>query len=328
MVSNNTEQWIRKCGLIVSVGTKGLDLSNMRIKFQTFAPESETAPTAIIRIFNLSDTTAKLVQKEFQVVTLQAGYEHGNYGVIFQGTIKQFRRGKENATETFLDLMCSDGDFLSNFVVMNGTREAGSDEKTRAEDIFKAVQTQSDATFQAGQTMTDPRGIIPLELKSGGTRVLPRGKVSFGLAREQMNILTRTNGMTWNIQNGKINIKPLTGYLPGEAVKLTAKTGLIGIPEATTNGVEVTTLINPRYQVGGRVQIDNASINTLIVREQAGFPRQNSFTAPATVTEDGFYRILVIENRGDTRGNEWYSSLTCLAVDPSAPPDNSVKAAG
>ena len=33
--------------------------------------------------------------------------------------------------------------------------------------------------------------------------------------------------------------------------------------------------------------------------------------------DDGFYRILVLEHEGDTRGNPWYSKITCVLVDTS-----------
>lgn len=315
MTETGTEQWIRKVGLIVSTGTKGLDLSNMRIKFQVFAPDADAPPTAIIRVFNLATNTAKTVQKEFQTVTLQAGYERGNYGIIFQGTIKQFRRGRESATETFLDIMAADGDEAYNFAVLNKTIAAGSDVRARQDAIFQATSPQ-------GLT----RGNIPADLVTGGT--LPRGKVMFGLAREQLSIMSKTANATWSIQNGKVNIIPLTGYLDGQAVVLNSRTGMIGVPEATNNGVEVVCLINPLLRVGGRVHIDNQSINTLTIRDQGGFPRYSSMTFPADVSADGFYRILVIEHRGDNRANEWFSSLTCLSVDPSAAPTNSVKAYG
>jgi hypothetical protein len=37
----------------------------------------------------------------------------------------------------------------------------------------------------------------------------------------------------------------------------------------------------------------------------------------ASVTDDGIYRLFVIECQGDTRGNDWYSSCIALAVDPT-----------
>lgn len=330
MASDNreNEQWLRKVGLIVSTGTKGLDLSNLRIRFQVFAPDEGAPPTAIIRVFNLSATTAKTVQKEFQTVTLQAGYERGNYGIIFQGTIKQFRRGRENQTDTYLDIMAADGDYMSNFVHLDRTLAGGAEVQARYDAIKQQIAQQTDAQFQnnAGGA-GDPSGAIPPQYNTFGG-VLPRGKVMWGLPRAQLDILANTTNTSWNIQNGKINIKLVTGYLPGEAVILNSANGMIGIPEATNNGIEVTCLINPLLRVGGRVHIDNASINTVNVREQTGFPTTASIARFADVTNDGFYRIIVIEHRGDSWGNEWYSSLVCLSIDPSAAPNNSVKSDG
>jgi len=38
---------------------------------------------------------------------------------------------------------------------------------------------------------------------------------------------------------------------------------------------------------------------------------------PIARGEDGVYRVYEIEYQGDSRGNGWYQTLTCLAVDRS-----------
>ena len=43
---------------------------------------------------------------------------------------------------------------------------------------------------------------------------------------------------------------------------------------------------------------------------------------------DGNYIALVIDHEGDTRGQPWYSHLTCLASDPTAPLGFTVPAGG
>ena len=50
---------------------------------------------------------------------------------------------------------------------------------------------------------------------------------------------------------------PASGYLPGEAVVLSAGTGLIGTPKANDKGIEIKRLLN-RLRIGGRVRLDNA----------------------------------------------------------------------
>jgi hypothetical protein len=128
-------------------------------------------------------------------------------------------------------------------------------------------------------------------------------------------------GMSWGIDQGQVNITTLAGYLPGEAVDLTSLTGLVGIPEQSENGVQVKCLLNPRLSTGGLVRIDNKSINQLFQQNPRGAPvAYNSYVGLqflASVTNDGVYRVFVVEHEGDTRGGPWYSDLVCLAVDPS-----------
>ena len=57
---------------------------------------------------------------------------------------------------------------------------------------------------------------------------LPRGKVMYGMARKYMRDTAKQTGTSWSIQDGKVQMVPVRGYLPGEAVVLTAETGLVG----------------------------------------------------------------------------------------------------
>lgn len=307
-----SRQYLRKIGLIVSAGEEGLDLSQMHIRFKVRQIDVSTPNTADIRVYNLSETTAQRIRKEYQQVSLQAGYENGNYGVIFSGTIKQVRFGKENNTDTFLDILAADGDKAYNFAVVNKSLAAGSSLADRA----KAV---GEATAPMGTKMGDTSGLV------GGT--LPRGRVLFGLAREQMDDISETGNVSWSIQNGQVVMVSDTGYLPGEVVVLNSQTGMIGIPEATNDGIQISCLMNPLLKIGTRVQINNKDINQTQVNSQ-GFPQYTNITYIAQTSADGIYRALVIDHEGDTRGNPWFSVATCLAVDPSSQPDNSVKAYG
>src|ERR1700678_3493243 len=93
----NYPQFIRKIGLVVSPagGGQGVDLSQMHIKFHVEGMSFDRPKSAIIRVYNLAASTVATIQKEFQQVMLQAGYENGAYGVIFSGTILRIRTGKE-----------------------------------------------------------------------------------------------------------------------------------------------------------------------------------------------------------------------------------------
>jgi hypothetical protein len=311
------DQFIRKATLIVSAGTSGLDLSQFRFRFETKQADQQAPNTLRVRIYNLAETTIRQIQAEFTTITLQAGYENGNFGIVFQGTIKQYFRGRERNIDSFLEVLAADGDEFYNFAVVSQSLAAGQTPQQILNAIFAAGPTSPGLPFA-----TDVNGLV------GGVpaQALARGKVLFGMARDYARDWATKYGYRWNVQNGQVTVTPITGYRPGEAVVLSATTGLIGIPEATNDGVQARALLNPLIRVGGLVQIAQSDINTLTV-EQLGLT-WTGLPSAAITTEAGFYRVLVAEFSGDSRGLEWYVDLTCLAVDVSAQQNSSVKAFG
>lgn len=298
-----TRQYLRSCLLVVSsIGGDGLDLSDLHIQFTVNQLDLATPNHASIRVFNLSDATSQRIEKEFTRVTLQAGYGEDR-GIIFDGTIVQLRRGRLNATDTYLDISAADGDAAYNFGIVATSLAAGA----RPEDQYKAL---TGAFEKYGVTAGYlPQGAL-------GDQALPRGKVMLGMARDYFDTLADTTQTTWSIQDGKVNVVERGGYLPGEAVVLNSDSGLIGIPEQTVGGINVRALLNARFRYNGRVQINQADINRAAVSLAATAP---TLYLPRIV-DDGFYRIVVANHVGDTRGNDWYSDLICVALDDTTPP--------
>lgn len=306
----DNELYLRKCTLLVTSGEDALDLSDMHITFETKQEDEESPNNCAIRVYNLSRETVSKIQGEYTRVVLQAGYQNASFGVVFDGTIKQFATGKENATTRYLDILGADGDKAYNFSVINKSLAAGSTPEQRINALIAAMA---------------PHGVTKGELLIPGTGgILPRGKVLFGLARGQLRSQTQNLGATWSIQNGKVNVIPLQEYLPGEVVVLTSQTGLIGRPEQTQDGLKARCLINPRIGIGGLVKIDNKSINRTYQQADYSVPGAqlpyNKYVGIqqfADVTADGLYRVYVAEYKGDTRGLPWWMDLILLAVDPA-----------
>lgn len=300
-------QYLRKINLIVAGASgDGLDLSPMRIVFKTKKSDAQTPNTAEIRVYNLAPETAKKIRQEFKTITLQAGYE-ANYGVIFTGNIKQVRFGRESGTDTYIDIAAGDGDDAYNFAVVNTTLAAGA--------------KQSDQINAAGSAMAG-KGVGVGYVAETGSATLPRGKVMYGMARDYLRQTAEASGTSWSVQDGKLQIVSLTGTLPNQAVLLNSKTGLVGTPEQTNDGIKARCLLNPLLKIGGKVQIDEKDV------AEAKLPdaeKDSTANKPADISSDGVYRVLTIEHSGDTRGNDWYSDIVCLDVDATAPPGKQVK---
>lgn len=321
--TSNGAQFKRKATLYVATKGKALDLSDLRFRFHVSAADVSTPNVMSVRVYNLSDATRKQIISEYDSVTLEAGYENANYGIIFSGTIKFFRRGKESNVDSYLEINAADGDLGYNFGFVNQTFAPGASQV----QILNANAKAMGATVDPNATSY---------ASTGG--VLPRGKVLFGLARSAMDDLAATLNCRWSIQNGVLVLIKETGYLPGQVIVLNSNTGMIGIPEATDNGIEVRSLLNPLAKIGQRIQIDNADITSVSGTQGSPAalgiqlsPTQDPIFYADLAQNDGFYRILVAEHTGDTRGQEWYTDMTCLAIDTTtmlSSPQTSVKAFG
>lgn len=301
----------------------GIELGALHCEFTVSAMDLDTPPTALIRVINLAESTAQQVQKEFQSVTLQAGYEDGNFGVIFTGTIIRVKKGRLNNIDSFVDIMASNLDIVHNFGFTNTSIKAGA---TPQQQLDQARSSVNNSAAMQGLAGTDAQGLqygdIPKSpVGSGG--VLPRGKVMFGLWREKASDIASSNGWVWSIgPDGKVYFHPLDGYLPGDAVVINAQTGMIGVPIATTQGIEVSCLLNPKIRPGTRIQLNNADITTTNnVYKGAGYPAYSDFQSGffANTSTDGVYVALVVEHEGDNRGhgNDWKTNIIALALDQS-----------
>lgn len=303
-------QYLRKIEVLAAGSKDALDLSEHHVRYRVLQSDEESPNTADIRLYNLKEETVNTLIEggEYSRVILQAGYE-SSYGIIFDGTIKQFRTGKENSTDRYLDILAAVGDEEYNFAVVSTTVAAGSTSHGRITEISKHVGVGTD--------------IIHPTKATGG--VLPRGKVLWGMARDLYRKEARLIRYSWSLKDGKVVMIPLKGYRDNEVVVLTSQTGLIGSPDQTDQGIVIKCLTNPLLDIGCLVQIDNKSINKTTQQEKSKLPAgQDPYNSraglyfPADLSADGYYKLYVVEHFGDSRGNEFYSNLTALAVDISA----------
>jgi len=312
-------QYIRKASLLVGDRvTRGnnpsaavaentaVDLSELRFRFAVRRGDTQTPNTADIRVYNVSENTAQAIEKEFARVVLQCGYD-GNFGIIFDGQIKQVRRGRESTTDTFIDITAADGDSAYNFAISAITLEAGSTPNDHIDALLSSMAKRGVG-----------RGYIP----DFAGNPLPRGKVLFGMTRDELRKVAANTSTNWSIQDGKINMVPLTAYIPGEVPVLTAQTGVIGLPEQTQNGIKLKTLLNPNLKIGQAVRLDNASIQRFRYNLAINQGAENLKSSRSNkINKDGMYYVMIADHVGDTRGQEWYTDLYCLAIDASVPTD-------
>lgn len=320
---NSNFQYKRHFQLLVTdLQGNAIDLSALHCKFVVKRSSNQTPNSADIRVYNLSSDLANqisatlapslsqgLVSKARGRVLIQGGYD-ANYGVIFNGNIRQIIIGRESATDTFMDLNCGDGDFAYNYAIVNTSISAA------AGGVSAQAQLQ-----QIAAPMADLGTALGTNQPSFQPTLLPRGKTLWGGSREYMRTFAQQNFLNWSIQNGQVQFVPQQGYSKGISVVLTSKTGMVGTPKQTNVGVDVQCLMNPLINPGQTIKIDNASVAKLKIDLNSN----SAANVPPPLTADGVYTVLIIEQSGDNRGVEWYSKLICLSTAITANPLNSVQ---
>ncbi|MFG1429169.1 phage protein [Roseixanthobacter glucoisosaccharinicivorans] len=293
-----TRQWIRQVNLQVGNGGDVIDLSNMRIRFNVQQGDVQTPNHADIIITNLSEQTANRIQKEYDSVVLQAGYD-GNCATIFQGEIVQKRIGRENPTDTYLYLIAKEGQKAYSYAMISKTLAAGHTFRDQVDACLKELEKY---------------GITAGYIVDLGKAKMPRGKALFGMVKNQLRAICAATGTSWSIQGKQLQIVRNDTYIPGNAIVLNSDTGMVGMPVQTMNGIEVRCLLNPQIKPGRRLKIDQASI------QQAAFTTNyqdaQNFLIPPTAA-DGIYKVLIVNNSGDTRGNPYYTDAVCVSASSS-----------
>lgn len=290
-----TQQYLRNISLKLRNGERELDLSEMHVRFDIQQAMASTPNAATIRVYNLSRETQRIAYEEFTHLDLMVGYS-GELSRLFYGQIRQFNGGRRaSSIDTFIDFICQSGDFALNYTPVASTLAAGWSYKDLLGISVNALVNN---------------GLLKGYVADVDEAPFPRGKVVYGSAKDFMTHVANNVSADWSVENGEIVFIPFQGTRPDEAVVLTSDTGLLGLPQQTINGVEIECLINPKIQDGSLIQLDNAAIQAADI--DVGY--QADLAIPS-LSQDGLYKVYLIDHTGDTRGNEWYSRITCIAAD-------------
>lgn len=284
----------RVCKLYLSNAASALDVSHLRVTFDVHQALTSAPNWSTIRVYNVDEDTISQIQYEFDRVDLYVGYGDADEAThLFQGQVIQFNAGSEVGPDTWLDIVAQDGELATNWTTVNHTLTAGWTQREAAQEAARAMAENGATVGHVGGLPETP---------------MPRGKAVYGMARDYLDALRFNASSDWSIQDGRVELLPFEETTPDEAVVLTAATGLIGVPKRTVDGIIIKSLIDPAFQRGGMVEIDNASIQdpNIDLEYKADNYRPS-------VSSDGVYKIRAADHVGDTRGRDWYTTLTCIS---------------
>lgn len=309
-----TMQWMRNFRLTIQVDQNtpdALDFSDFKITFSVSQPTTEQPKAAEIYIYNLShETMNKLAgvdddKKNTQII-LACSYGDDEPEVIFKGRVFQYRRGRYSPVDTYLCVLAIAGDQIRNEAVINQSVPAGT------------------PIFGLGELIVEEAKKIGVEsgdLAQLSDQKYPRGRTIFGSFHGFIERVGRENNITYDYSEGVLNSTEVDKYSIRPMYVLTADTGMIGMPQLTSEGLIVKCLLNPKLKRMDRIQIDLTNLQSENYDiAYSGQEVDQPYKTPKLATNaKGIFVIQAIEHNGDTRGDEWYTSMVCTALGAVVP---------
>jgi hypothetical protein len=274
----------RRYKLIIGTSpTSGVEVSELRCTFSVEKSMTTDPNPSIIQIYNLAPNTRNEILTNGTRVIIEAGYRGPQFGLIFDGDIvRSLKRGPSSNTK-ITEIIAQDGDVFLNSGFISVSYAAGQ----TSEDIIRGMAGISDPYISVGCVSENLKGMQ-----------LARGKALFGQPKDYAREIAKGEGALFYVCDRQINlVKPMD--LPtDEIISLTPRSGLIGSPEQTEDGVKARCLLNPLLNLNKLVHIDND-----LVQEDAKFGALST----------GVYKIISLTHKGDTRGQDWYTDFIGIA---------------
>lgn len=270
-------------------GQNGRRFAGLRISFNVKKPNpglKNSANTALVEIYNLSEDSRNQIKEVEHVLVLKAGYtEASGEEVVFIGNITTLSHIK-NPPNVITRIECGDGNKNLREMVTSLSYKAGTE----------LSQVLSDVGIKFN--LTKKQIVESLQLKG---KTFTQGFSFTGPVKKLLDKLGDAGNFDWSIQNDVLKFVSKDGADFTRAVKITPKTGMLESPvrvndilgkmdkKASLKGWQIQSLLQPKLEPGGIIIVESQEI-------------------PA----DSKFKIIDVEHVGDTHDNPWFSNVKAI----------------
>lgn len=249
-------------------------VTDLRVQFSVEKTLQKEPNRCEITITNLSERTRGELQKKPLLVRLDAGYD-GQLARIFSGDLR-WAQSKHEGPDWETMMQVGDGDRAFRFARVSRSFKPGTKARVLVEEAAKAMGLQMPA---------DARAMTEL-LAEYASSVVVQGPAHVELSR-----VLDAVGLSWSVQDGRLQILQSTGVRRDQAILVRQDTGLIGTPDYSapekkgeSPKLTFKMLLYPGLTPGGKVRLETSQIN-------------------------GNFKVLRVAHTGDTHGEPWTSEV-------------------
>ncbi len=282
--------FLRRYSLILGqAGTASIEMTEAEIQFRIEKTNTSEQNKMNLKIYNVNPTHRNSLNKKDMLIIFKVGYNDQALKTVFQGNLVDIKSSKDN-TDMITEINAGDGHLQLR--------------QSRSSHSFESGITVREVTHRLVNdfNQVSSEQIAIKSMKGDALEDVYQNGISIsGSTKQTLDKLLGGKGLQWSIQNGAFEVNPSFAANLEEVVYLSAKTGLIGIPEfmnvapgqlapidgkdtITQDGIRFVSLLNPNIEPARRVQIESP---------------------PGTVKT---YTVQKVTHTGDFRGNEWIST--------------------
>ena len=256
-----------------------LVIDGLRMKFEITKTLEKSPNCSTISIFNLSPTHRAQLQKKGTKVYFQAGYED-TVKQVFSGDARRVENTHEGP-DWVTKITLGDGERAFKFARFSETFRPGATVETVVRALADAMKLDPGNAVEQTLAAVGP----------GGLDQFVTGYAFHGRASDALDEVLSSLGLSWSIQDGRLQVLTRTGALAGETILISPSSGLVGSPAFGTPKekdkeakLTVKSLLQPSIRCGGVVAVDSAAVK-------------------------GQFRVVSVKHEGDTAGGDWYTTL-------------------
>ncbi|MCJ2138460.1 hypothetical protein [Methylobacterium sp. E-066] len=274
----------------------------LRMTFEITMKDTSTPNVARIGIYNLKDSSTQSAFFVGKRVKVSAGYVTGQSYVLFDGEIRQARNLRTDVTDKVLAILATDGSTPRNYAVVNKTLSAGHTHNDRVMACFEPMKA-----LGIGLGFIDTAALSKVKFS--------RGAALFGNVKDHLRQICAATRTSWSIQKGKLQVLGNDKALPGGEIVLNSRTGLVGMPIQTIQGIEGVALLNGNIVPGCVVRIDQKSIQQAEYDPSITGEPNNKLLNQFGISSDGRYKVFYVGHVGDSRGESFFTNFICVRLD-------------
>ena len=262
------------------IGGANLQISDLLVQFNVSRKGTATPAEGEITVYNLNDENERRVRQRGESIRLSAGYHGSRFGVLAIGEIRGVERER-----------------------------SGLDRLTRIE-YGGHVETRSNATVSLSYEGEIPVRTIIADLVAKYNGVLTLGSLALvpadaveedyvynGRVDSAMSQVLEAYGLIWFDDNGNILVTEKGKQAPDRARDLffvSERTGMVGTPSVTDDGLVVKTLIDHRIGLDSRVQVESSNIDPPLGSSDDVVPERR-----------GLWKVTGLNHVGDNREGDF-----------------------